>query len=169
MRNLSNLALRGALLASAAAFGGIAAPQAAFAQETAAPADEAAPAESIVVIGTRRTDRTVTSSASPIDIIGTKEIGTQASANLIDVIRNVVPSFTVQANSISDASTFVRSPSLRGLSADETLVMINGKRLNRSALVQVYSGGDTGLSYGAQGADISSIPAIALATMPPGL
>lgn len=162
MRNLSNLALRGALLASAAAFGGVAAPQAAFAQETAAPADDAAPAESIVVIGTRRTDRTVTSSASPIDIIGTKDIATQASANLVDVIRNLVPSFSVQSNSISDASTFVRSPSLRGLSADETLVMINGKRLNRSALVQVYSGGDTGLSYGAQGADISSIPAIAL-------
>ncbi|MBX9883993.1 MAG: TonB-dependent receptor [Novosphingobium sp.] len=163
MRNLSNLALRGALLASAAAFGGIAAPQAAFAQEAAAaPADDTAAAQSIVVIGTRRTDRTVTNSASPIDIISTKEIATQASGNLIDVIRNIIPSFSVQSNSISDASTFVRSPSLRGLSADETLVMINGKRLNRSALVQVYSGGDTGLSYGAQGADISSIPAIAL-------
>ncbi len=163
MRNLSNLALRGALLASAAAFAGVAAPQAAFAQDTAAaPADDASVTQSIVVIGTRRTDRTVTSSASPIDVIGSKEIATQASANLLDVVRNVVPSFSVQSNSISDASTFVHSPSLRGLSADETLVMINGKRLNRSALVQVYSGGDTGLSYGAQGADIGSIPAIAL-------
>lgn len=163
MRNLSNLALRGALLASAAAFAGVTAPQAAFAQDTAAaPADDASATQSIVVIGTRRTDRTVTSSASPIDVIGTKEIATQASSNLLDVVRNVVPSFSVQSNSISDASTFVHSPSLRGLSADETLVMINGKRLNRSALVQVYSGGDTGLSYGAQGADIGSIPAIAL-------
>ncbi len=140
------------------------APAMAQTQAPPAPAagDETAKIEDIVVIGTRRTDRTVTSSASPIDIIGAKELGTQASANLIDVIRNVVPSFTVQSNSISDASTFVRSPSLRGLSADETLVMLNGKRLNRSALVQVYSGGDTGLSYGAQGADISSIPAIAI-------
>ncbi len=40
--------------------------------------------------------------------------------------------------------------------------MIGGKRLNRSALVQVYSGGDTGLGYGSQGADISSIPSIAI-------
>lgn len=76
MRNLSNLALRGALLASVAAFTGVAAPQTAFAQEAAAASDNTAAAESIVVIGTRRTDRSSTNSASPIDIIGTKEIGT---------------------------------------------------------------------------------------------
>ena len=42
------------------------------------------------------------------------------------------------------------------------LVQINGKRFNRSALVQVYIGGDTGLSFGSQGADISAIPSIAI-------
>ena len=42
------------------------------------------------------------------------------------------------------------------------LVQINGKRFNRSALVQVYVGGDTGLGFGSQGADISAIPAIAI-------
>src|SRR5205814_4451300 len=63
---------------------------------------------------------------------------------------------------ISDASSFVRAPSLRGLPGDEVLVQINGKRLNRSALVQVYTGGDNGLSFGSQGADISAIPAIAI-------
>ena len=41
-------------------------------------------------------------------------------------------------------------------------MQINGKRFNRSALVQVYTGGDTGLSFGSQGADISAIPAIAI-------
>ena len=42
------------------------------------------------------------------------------------------------------------------------LVQINGKRFNRSALVQVYVGGDTALSFGSQGADISAIPSIAI-------
>ena len=73
-----------------------------------------------------------------------------------------MPSFYVPQNTISDASTFVRAPSLRGLPADEVLVQINGKRFNRSALVQVYTGGDTGLSFGSQGADISAIPSIAI-------
>ena len=44
------------------------------------------------------------------------------------------------------------------LPGDEVLVQINGKRFNRSALVQVYTGGDTGLSFGSQGADISRDP-----------
>ena len=116
----------------------------------------------IVVIGSRRTDRSSTNSASPVDVISAQELSTQGSSNLLDVIKNVVPSLFVAQNSISDASTFVHSPSLRGLPADNVLVMINGKRLNRSALVQVYSGGDTGLGYGSQGADIGSIPSIAI-------
>ena len=116
----------------------------------------------ILVIGTRRTDRSITDSPSPIDVIGATELGAQPAANMLDTVRNLVPSFFVPQNTISDASTFVRPPSLRGLGADQILVMINGKRYNRAALVQVYSGADTALSYGSQGSDISNIPAIAV-------
>ena len=118
--------------------------------------------KSIVVIGSRRTDRSDTASSSPVDVISSDELQGQPQANLLDVVRNLVPSFYVPQNTISDASTFVRAPSLRGLGADQILVMINGKRYNRSALVQVYTGGDTALSFGSQGADVANIPAIAL-------
>lgn len=118
--------------------------------------------DEIVVTGTRRAGRTATDSASPIDVIGAEELQSQPAANMLDIVKNVVPSFFVPQNAISDASTFVRPPSLRGLGADQVLVMINGKRYNRAALVQVYSGADTALSYGSQGADISNIPAIAV-------
>ena len=118
--------------------------------------------KSIVVIGSRRTDRSDTASSSPVDVIGSDELQGQPQANLLDVVRNLVPSFYVPQNTISDASTFVRAPSLRGLGADQILVMINGKRYNRSALVQVYTGGDTALSFGSQGADVANVPAIAL-------
>lgn len=121
-----------------------------------------APGEEIIVLGTRRTDRSVLDSASPIDVIGGAELAAQPAADMLDVIKNLVPSFYVPQNTISDASTFVRAPSLRGLGADQVLVMINGKRYNRSALVQVYGGGDTALSRGSQGADISLIPKIAI-------
>ena len=127
----------------------------------AAPAEET-PANDILIIGTRRTDRSVTDSASPIDIIGATEINAQPAANMLDIVRNLVPSFFVPQNTISDASTFVRSPSLRGLGADQILVMVGGKRYNRSALVTVYTGADTALSFGSQGADIANIPAIAI-------
>jgi iron complex outermembrane recepter protein len=125
-------------------------------------AEEDSSGDTIVVIGTRRTDRSDTDSSSPIDVIGSEELAGQPAANLLDVVRNLVPSFYVPQNTISDASTFVRAPSLRGLGADQILVMINGKRYNRSALVQVYTGADTALSFGSQGADVANIPAIAL-------
>ena len=139
----------------------------ALAQSTnppAADADASADADtpSIVVIGTRRTDRSVTNSASPVDVVGAAELNAAPTANMLDTLKNTIPSFFVGQNSISDASTFVRAPSLRGLPADEILVMLNGKRYNRSALVQVYTGGDTALSFGSQGSDISAIPAIAI-------
>lgn len=165
MRTVSNFALRGALLASAAAFTAAIAPQAAFAQETAVAANDEAAGDAIVVIGTRRTDRTVADSASPIDVISAADLQAQPTANLLDAVRNLVPSFFVGQNSISDASTFVRAPSLRGLPGDQLLVMLNGKRYNRSALVQVYNGGDTGLSFGSQGPDISAIPSIAIRSL----
>ena len=141
----------------------VAAPNAGAQQATAPAAREASgKSEVVIVTGTRRTDRSSTDSASPVDVIGGTELADQPAFNLLDVVRNVVPSFYVPQNSISDASTFVRAPSLRGLGADQVLVMINGKRYNRAALVQVYTGADTALSFGAQGADISNIPAIAI-------
>ncbi len=128
----------------------------------AAEKDDTTALEAVVITGTRRTDRSVTDSASPIDIISAADINAQPTANMLDTVRNIVPSFFVGQNTISDASTFVRAPSLRGLPSDQVLVMLNGKRFNRSALVQVFNGGDTGLSFGSHGSDISSIPSIAI-------
>ncbi|WP_198575631.1 TonB-dependent receptor plug domain-containing protein [Caulobacter hibisci] len=129
----------------------------------AAPAEPSATeVDTVIVLGTRRTDRSVVDSPSPIDVFGGEELARQPAADMLDVVKNLVPSFYVPQNTISDASTFVRAPSLRGLGADQVLVMINGKRYNRSALVQVVTGGDTALSLGAQAVDLSMIPSIAV-------
>lgn len=167
MRNRGNGSTLMARLVCSAAVLALMPAAPAFAQETASPqAEEGEDTErQIVVIGTRRQDRTVTDSASPVDVIAADEINNQPTPNMLDAVRNLVPSFFVPQNTISDASTFVRAPSLRGLPADNILVMINGKRFNRSPLVQVYTGGDTALSFGSQGADISSIPAIAVSNL----
>jgi iron complex outermembrane receptor protein len=119
----------------------------------------------VIVTGTRRTDRTVIESSAPIDVLTGADMAAQSSSNMLDTLSNMVPSFIVGQNSISDASSFVRSPSLRGLPADEMLVMLNGKRMNRSALVQVYQGGETELAFGSQGPDLASIPAIAVKSL----
>ncbi len=119
----------------------------------------------VIVTGTRRLDRTVAESSAPIDVISGTELSNYPSASLLDTLSNLVPSFIVGQNSISDASSFVRSPSLRGLPADEMLVLLNGKRFNRSALVQVFQGGETELAFGSQGPDLNSIPSIAVKSL----
>ena len=144
----------------------LAAAAPAAAQTAQASADEKAGDDKIVIVtGTRRTDRSILDSASPIDVVGAAEIASQPASNVLDIVRALVPSFYVGQNTIADASTFVRAPSLRGLSADEVLVQLNGKRYNRSALVQVFTGGDTALSFGSQGADISAIPSLAIGSL----
>ena len=126
---------------------------------TAAEATAEASRDAIIITGTRRTDRTVGESAVPIDLISADELKSQSTSDVKTAIKNLVPSFNLQRNALFDGSAFVRPPTLRGLPPDETLVLINGKRVHRSALVQV-SGGS--LAAGSQGADLSQIPGAAI-------
>jgi len=134
-------------------------------QPAGAPGASAAPSEEVIITGTRRKDRTVTESSAPIDVLAGSDLAVQSTSNMLDTLSNMVPSFIVGQNSISDASSFIRSPSLRGLPADEMLVMLNGKRMNRSALVQVFQGGETELAFGSQGPDLASIPSLAIKSL----
>ena len=112
-----------------------------------------------VVVGTRARPRSVTESTVPVDVIGTEEIASQGTASLSDRLRAIVPSYNVNIQPISDAATISRPANLRNLAPDHTLVLVNGKRRHRSAIITWSS---NGVSDGAQGPDISAIPAIAL-------
>ena len=75
------------------------------------------------------------------------------------MMQAAVPSFNVNDQPINDASTLVRPANLRGLAPDHTLILVNGKRRHRSAVI-TFLGGQ--ISDGAQGPDISVIPSVAL-------
>jgi iron complex outermembrane receptor protein len=162
---MKTLLTLGAALVLVGAINGGTARAAAAAAENAAPSEAATELGEVIVTGTRRTDRTAAESSAPIDILSGSELAAQPTGNMLDTLSNLVPSFIVGQNSISDASSLVRSPSLRGLPGDEMLVMLNGKRMNRSALVQVYQGGETELAFGSQGPDLASIPSIAVKSL----
>ncbi len=115
--------------------------------------------EEIVTVGTRSQGRSALSSPAPVDVISGKDFENQADNDISNLLRTVVPSYNVSAQPISDASTFVRPASLRGLAADHTLVLLNNKRRHRSAVINFYTAGE---SNGAQGPDISVFPTIAL-------
>ncbi|MCY3926946.1 MAG: TonB-dependent receptor [Acidobacteria bacterium] len=115
--------------------------------------------EAIVVVGTRTEGRTVTASPVPVDVIPETELVSQGTNDLTDRIRTVVPSYNVGTQPISDAATLVRPANLRGLAPDHTLILVNGKRRHRAAVIAWLG---NGISDGSQGPDISVIPAIAL-------
>lgn len=115
--------------------------------------------ERVSVLGTRAAPRSATESAVPIDIIRAEDFTNQGLIDMNDMISSVVPSYNINAQPISDAATLVRPANLRGLAPDHTLVLVNGVRRHRSAVITFLGGG---LSDGAQGPDISLIPGIAI-------
>ncbi|MDA8016700.1 MAG: TonB-dependent receptor [Thermoanaerobaculia bacterium] len=129
------------------------------AQSVEQPAEEHAFSEEIVVTGSRARPRSVTQSMVPIDVISTEDLVGQGDTDLSNQLRNVVPSYNVNSQPISDAATVVRPANLRNLAPDHTLVLINGKRRHRAAVIYWLG---NGVADGAQGPDISTIPGIAL-------
>ena len=115
--------------------------------------------EIVVSVGTRRADRSATDAVAPIDVIPPEDFVNQGSNDIADLLRTAVPSYNVNAQPISDAATVIRPANLRGLSPDNTLVLLNGKRRHRGSVISFLGGG---ISDGAQGPDVSVIPALAL-------
>ena len=113
----------------------------------------------LVVVGSRAKPRSVTKSAVPVDVIRTEDFTSQGSTDLANQLRAVVPSFNVNIQPISDAATIVRPANLRNLAPDHTLILVNGKRRHRAAVITWLG---NGIADGSQGPDLSVIPSIAV-------
>lgn len=122
-------------------------------------AEEEMEVEEVVIVGTRGAPRSVADSPVPVDVLSADELSKQGNTDMLELLKGSVPSFNVHDNPISDAASMIRPANLRGLSADSTLILVNGKRRHRSSVIAFQGGG---LNDGAQGPDISVIPSIAL-------
>ncbi len=120
------------LIGSASALALLTAASMANAQAAAAGDD----VEGIIVTGTRSTVRTVTSSMAPIDVLPATELIRSGRQSPRDLISTLVPSATT-SNSGAGASFAVKTVSLRGLNADQVLVLVNGKRRHNTAILFV--------------------------------
>ena len=113
----------------------------------------------LVVVGSRAKPRSVTKSAVPVDVLRAVDFTSQGSTDLANQLRAVVPSFNVSIQPISDAATIVRPANLRNLAPDHTLILVNGKRRHRAAVITWLG---NGIADGSQGPDLSVIPSIAI-------
>jgi iron complex outermembrane receptor protein len=109
--------------------------------------------QSVIVTGTRSSNRTQFDTLAPVDVFTREEIAAVESSDLNDVLAQLVPSYVVQRLPMADGQVFVRPATLRGLSPDQTLVLVNGRRFHRSALLG---------ARGAQAPDLAQIPTSAI-------
>ena len=116
--------------------------------------------EFIQILGSRQTTgRPSLDSPVPIDIFSKERFSMVGStADITDNLNTLLPSY-LAAPATGDGSAFVRPTSLRGMAGDQTLVMVNGRRRHRSALVQLFA---PPANNGSHGVDVAMIPAIAL-------
>lgn len=120
-----------------------------------APSAEARQLDSVVVIGTRRSDVTALQSAVPVDVITSAQLQASGAANLGQALAAVLPSFTFPQNvNGAFAQEVPPGASLRGLGSDQVLVLVNGKRRHTGSTVSRQN-------YAAKGGvpvDISLLP-----------
>ncbi|MDF0731392.1 TonB-dependent receptor [Pseudomonas entomophila] len=111
--------------------------------------------DQVVVLGTRRSDVTALSSSAPVDIIDAQQLERTGATTINQALERLTPSFNFPQSGGTGLSAWNgKSASLRGLSPDQTLVLVNGKRRHASAYVKVQE--DWG--YGSQPVDISTLP-----------
>ena len=97
--------------------------------------------EEVVVVGTRRAARNVHGLAVPVDVLNAEQLNTQGDGDILDTLASLVPSYNVAREPISDAATLIRPANMRGLPADNTLVLVNGKRRHRGAVIGEFVSG----------------------------
>src|SRR4051812_18749933 len=112
----------------------------------------------VVVTGTRVADRTRLDTVSPVDVLTNQALTSHATTELGQALANIVPSLDFPRPSITDGTDHVRPAALRGLSPDETLVLVNSKRRHASALVNVNGS----VGRGSAAVDLDAIPLAAI-------
>ncbi len=118
--------------------------------------------EEVVVTGTRKGGQSPTETLSPVDLLGGEMLSDQAAFDLTDGLPKISPSLNTQRFPIADGTAFIRPVTLRNLSPDHTLVLMNGTRRHRSALVNLQLAPLGTVNQGSQGVDFAAFPAAAI-------
>ncbi|HFT7738849.1 TPA: TonB-dependent receptor plug domain-containing protein, partial [Pseudomonas aeruginosa] len=107
----------------------------------------------VVVTGTRKSDVKAQDSLSPIDVVSATQLRSSGAVDLRDALVKLLPSLTRQAQPFN-ASALTHTQSLRGLSPNHVLVLVNGKRRYETANLNISGG----LEKGSTGVDLDTIP-----------
>jgi iron complex outermembrane receptor protein len=136
---------------------GLAMGQSGPSADTAAPDPAASETTKVIVTGTRQSGMKAVDSPAPVQVIDASALERTGQPDLIQAIAQLLPSFTAQAVG-GDTANLTLSARLRGLSSNDTLVLINGKRRHGTANLAVLGGP----YQGGAAADLNFIPVSAI-------
>ncbi|MEH3104626.1 MAG: TonB-dependent receptor [Sphingomonas phyllosphaerae] len=119
---------------------------------------EAGAANEVVVTGTRAPGRSRLDTVSPVDVLTGDALRAQGTTELADALSTVAPSIDFPRQAAVDGTDAIRPATLRGLSPDQTLVLINGTRAHTSALLNINGS----IGRGSAAVDLNTIPTVAL-------
>jgi iron complex outermembrane receptor protein len=111
--------------------------------------------EAVTTLGTRGEARTVLDAPVPIDVLPSLEIRSTGRTETAQMIQALAPSFNFPRTTLGDATDNVRPATLRGMSPDQALVLVNGKRRHLSAVVNINGF----VGRGSEAVDLNAIPA----------
>jgi len=112
----------------------------------------------IIITGSRTAPRSNADSPLPIDVVGIKELLSTGQNTFDKALQFKIPSFNTVQTPVNDATSLLDPYEIRNMGPSRTLVLINGKRKNVSALL--YTQDSPG--RGETGTDISAIPVDAI-------
>lgn len=131
----------------------------AYAAEQISATQEVKKLDTIVVTGTRSLKRSKTDSLQPIDVISAAELTERTgSSELGTALAKIIPSINFPRPTVVDGTELVRPVQLKGLSPDQVLVLVNGKRRHTGAFINL--GGTIG--RGSAPTDLNAIPISAI-------
>src|SRR5438876_6205455 len=112
-----------------------------------------------VVVGSRARHTAAEQLAVPVDVFTAEDLTKQGVTETGQILQSLAPAINFPRQSVTDANDIARPFTLRGLSPDQTLVLVNGWRRHQTALVNTFA---YGTGAGSSGVDLNAIPSIAI-------
>ncbi len=114
--------------------------------------------DEVIIVGSRTAPRSNTDTPLPVDVLGVKELNSTGQVTFDKALQYRIPSFNTVQTPVNDATSLLDPYEIRNMGPSRTLILINGKRKNLSALLYTQ----TSPGRGETGADISAIPTDAI-------
>jgi iron complex outermembrane receptor protein len=108
----------------------------------------------VVVTGTRVANRSALDTSVPVDVVSGETLANAGLTELSQALSTALPSFNFPRPGLADGTDTIRPATLRGLSPDQTLVLLNSKRRHPASLVNL----NQTIGRGATAVDLNTIP-----------